>query len=120
VSIPLIGEVPAVGLTSPELQESIRTALSPAYLQDARVNVEVLTFRPFYILGEVNKPGEYPFTNGLTVSKAVATASGYTYRANAKKFYVKRDGEDKERLIDSSSNAVIGPGDVIRIPERYF
>lgn len=120
VSIPLIGEVTAIGLTSPELQENIRSALSPAYVQDARVNVEVLSFRPFYILGEVNKPGEYPFTNGLTVSKAVATASGYTYRANSKKVFIKRDGEDKEVPFDTSSSAVIGPGDVIRIPERFF
>jgi len=120
VSLPLVGELPAVGETATQLQDRITVALSNGYLKNPRVSVEVLTFRPFYILGEVNKPGEYPYVNGMTVDRAVATASGYTYRANHKKAYIKRVNGDKEEEIPLNQGIYIQPGDTIRIAERYF
>ena len=120
VSLPLIGEVRATGLSAGELQRAIETALKDGYLREPRVSVEVLTYRPFYILGEVNKPGEYPYTNGLTIQNAVATAAGFTYRANTKKVFIKRVNEAREQEYPLTSTTAVAPGDTIRIGERFF
>ncbi|MFT3997815.1 MAG: polysaccharide biosynthesis/export family protein, partial [Asticcacaulis sp.] len=89
ISLPLIGEIKASGLTVTELQQSVAASYASGYLRDPKVNFEVLNFRPFYILGEVNKPGEYPYVTGLTVVNAVARAEGYTYRADKRKVFIK-------------------------------
>lgn len=120
ISMPLIGDVQAAGCTATELQTKIANALLQGYLKDPKVNVEILTFRPFYILGEVAHPGEYPFSNGMTVERAVATASGYTYRADHKKAFIKHTNQEKEVEVRLSSQVMVEPGDTIRIPERYF
>lgn len=121
VSLPLIGEITAIGLTATQLQDKIAGAfLEGGYLKSPRVNVEVLTFRPFYILGEVGRPGEYPYSNGMTIERAVATASGYTYRADHKKVFIKHANDEKEVAVPLTSQVMIVPGDTIRIPERYF
>ena len=120
VSLPLIGEIGAAGSTTSELQDSIATALKAGYLQNPRVNVEVMNFRPYYIMGEVNKPGQYDFSNGMTVERAVATASGYTYRADHKKVYIKHANQDREETVSAGSQVLVAPGDTIRVPERYF
>lgn len=120
VSLPLIGEVQASGLTIPQFQKEVETALKDGYLKDPHVSVEVLTYRPFYILGEVTKPGEYPFTNGLTVLNAVATANGFTYRANTKRVFIKRADSTDEQEFPLTSDLLVAPGDTIRIAERYF
>jgi polysaccharide export outer membrane protein len=120
VSLPLVGEVQAAGLTIPEFTKKVETALKDGYLKDPKVSVEVLTYRPFYILGEVQKPGEYPYTNGLTVMNAVATANGFTYRANSKKVFIKRADSKEEQEFPLVSTLPVAPGDTIRIAERFF
>jgi polysaccharide export outer membrane protein len=120
VSLPLIGDVQATGLTVPQFQTAVEEALKQGYLKEPRVSVEVLTYRPFYILGEVTKPGEYPYTNGLTVQNAVATANGFTYRANTKKVFVRHAGSTKEDEVPLTSTTQVAPGDTIRIAERFF
>jgi polysaccharide export outer membrane protein len=120
ISFPLIGEVKAQGLTPRQLQGALETRLGQGYLRSPKVAVEVLTYRPFYILGEVNKPGEYPYSSGLTVLKAVATASGFTYRANQRKVYVRHAGETAEQKMPLTGSTAVQPGDTIRISERYF
>ncbi|HEY2661138.1 MAG TPA: polysaccharide biosynthesis/export family protein [Caulobacteraceae bacterium] len=120
LAFPLIGEVRASGRTSTEINAEIVKRLSDGYLRDPQVSIDVLTFRPFYILGEVNKPGEYPYETGLTVGKAVATANGYTYRADKKRVFLKRIGEDKETAYPMSADTLVEPGDTIRIGERFF
>jgi protein involved in polysaccharide export with SLBB domain len=120
LSLPLIGEIAAAGLTASQVQEKIETALLEGYLKDPKVNVEVLTFRPYYIYGEVTKPGEYPYSNGMTIDKAVATASGYTYRADKKRAYVKHANETNETTVQLKGQVLVQPGDTIRIGERYF
>lgn len=120
VSLPLIGEVKAAGLTLPEFQANFETALKNGYLREPRVSVEVLNYRPFYILGEVTKPGTYPYTNGLTVMNAVATAEGFTYRANQRRVFIKREGETEEREYPLVGDVPVAPGDTIRIAERFF
>ena len=119
-SLPLIGEIQAAGLTVKAFQDEIQNALKDGYLKDPRVSVEVLTYRPFYIMGEVDKPGQYPFTSDLTVMNAVATAGGFTYRANKGRVYIKHMGDQKERGYPLTSTAPVSPGDTIRIGERLF
>ncbi len=120
IALPLIGEVDVRGLTSTQLQDRIVARLADGYLKDPRVAVEILTTRPFYILGEVNKPGQYPFANGLTVLGAVAQAGGYTYRAKTKQVFIKHVGQDAEVAETVTATTLVAPGDTIRIKERWF
>jgi protein involved in polysaccharide export with SLBB domain len=120
VAVPLIGNVAAVGRTAIDLQKSIEQKFADGYLREPHVAVEVLTYRPFYIYGEVTKPGEYPYSAGLSVSKAVALAQGYTYRADRRRVFLKRAGDPSEKEIRFSADVPIQPGDTIRIAERYF
>lgn len=120
VSLPLVGDIKAIGLTVDQFRDRAEAAFRNGYLTDPRLAVEVLNYRPFYILGEVNKPGEYPYTSALTVFNAVATAQGFTYRANTKVVFIRHLGdksEHKERLDNATP---IVPGDTIRIAERFF
>jgi protein involved in polysaccharide export with SLBB domain len=120
VSLPLIGEVQAAGLTIAQFQEEIAVALRQGYINEPRVSAEVLNYRPFYILGEVNKPGEYPYTNNLTVLNAVATAEGFTYRADTRRVYIKRADVAGEQVFPLNTGTQVAPGDTIRIGERFF
>lgn len=120
MSLPLIGELKAGGMTVGQFQSAVQEKLKDGYLKDPRVSAEVLTFRPFYILGEVEKPGTYPYTSGLTVLNAVATAGGFTYRADKKTVWIKHNGETEERKGELTPSTVVAPGDTIRIGERFF
>ena len=120
VSFPLIGDIPAEGLTIPQLQKAIETKLADGYLKEPKVSAEVLNYRPFYILGEVMKPGEYPYTSGLTVLNAVATAEGFTYRADTHKVFIKRATSQGEHEFPLTTATPVEPGDTIRIGERFF
>jgi protein involved in polysaccharide export with SLBB domain len=120
ISFPLIGEVPAGGKTVQAVQDEITAALRDGYLKDPKVSAEVLIFRPYYILGEVTKPGEYPYRDGITVMNAVATAGGFTYRANTKYVYLKKSNEDIEHKVRLTDDLKIEPGETARIIERYF
>ena len=120
VSLPLAGTVQAAGQTKISLEQSLAEKLKSNYLRDPKVTVDVATFRPIYVLGEVQKPGEYPFRSGLNVVSAMAVAGGATYRASNSRVLIQRSGEPalKEYALDPS--IPIMPGDVLRVPERYF
>lgn len=120
LSLPLIGEIEAVGKTTEQLKQDIETALADGYLREPQVSIDVLSFRPFYILGEVSKAGEYPYANGLTVLNAVATAEGFTYRAEKRVAHIRREGESEEKAYELTPDLRVQPGDTIRIGERYF
>lgn len=120
VSLPLIGQQQALGLTTKQLEESITTTLSSGYILNPRVSAEVINYRPFYILGEVGRPGEYPYTSGLTVQNAVAAAGGFTYRANKRIIYIKSMDSDREIPYDLTPGTVVKPGDTLRVGERIF
>ena len=120
VSLPLIGDIKAGGLTIAQFTAQVTKSLANGFLKEPRVSVEVLDYRPFYILGEVNKPGEYPYINGLTVMNAVATAGGFTYRANTRTVFIKGGAGATERKTRLLSNTPVHPGDTIRIGERFF
>lgn len=116
VSSPLIGDVKAAGSTRAELERAMERKLAQGYLKNPKVSVTVLQYRPFYIFGEVTKPGEYPYASGMRVVTAVATAGGYTYRANQEYVVVTRNGQERKAL----PNMPLLPDDVVRVPERFF
>ena len=120
IAVPLLGEVDARGKTVNELSEAIAAGLSEGYVNDAKVAAEVVAFRPYYILGEVVRPGEYPYSAGMTVMKAVAAAEGYTYRAKKNSVFIKRATADEETNVKLSKDIPIYPGDVVRVGERFF
>ena len=120
VQYPLLGEVQAADLTAQELAKTLTAELSAKYLRNPRVSIEILNYRPFYIIGEVNKPGEYPYESGLSLHGAVALAGGYTYRAKESDVYIRRMGSDAETSMSVNGQIKIYPGDVVRIPERFF
>lgn len=120
LAFPLIGSIPAAGKTPRELSAALRTALADGFLSEPNVSVEVISYRPFYVLGEVNEPGEFPYQPGLTVLAAIARAQGFTYRARQTAVFLKRAGEAEEREVTLTSDLVVGPGDIVRIGERYF
>jgi protein involved in polysaccharide export with SLBB domain len=90
------------------------------FIKDPKLNVDVLTYRPFYIIGEVNKPGEYPYKGGVNVVSVVAIAGGYTYRGNTNYVLIRRVGDNTEKSYQATPDILVQPGDVVRIPERYF
>ena len=118
VSLPFIGSVKAGGMTINELEHAIVSRLTPDYLINPRVSVEVLNFRPFDIIGEVTKPGSYPYRSGMTVINAIAMAGGFTYRAKENEFRIKRASSGKTE--PAKRNTAVYPGDVIEILERWF
>jgi len=120
VALPLAGSIKVAGMTGPETERALEQRFKGPYLRAPRVTVEVLTFRPFYVLGEVQKPGEYPFRTGLNVLSAIAIAGGGTYRANTSKVMIQRSGSTELREYPQSPSVPVMPGDLIRVPERYF
>ena len=89
-------------------------------MKDAKVSVAVVSYRPFYIIGEVNKPGEYPYVNDMSILNAIALAGGYTYRANDTEVYIQRNGQSKEESFPADQTTKVLPGDIVRVPERFF
>lgn len=121
LAFPLIGQIKAGGLTANELERVITKKLSPDYLKNPSVSVQVLSYRPFYIVGEVKKPGGYAYVSGMTAINAVALAGGFTYRAREGSFYLDRMEKDgKKKRIDATPDTPVEPGDVITVRERYF
>ena len=120
IAFPLIGDVPAKDQSATSLGASIQARLADGYLKNPRVSVEILTFRPFYVLGEVTKPGEYPYSDGLTVVNAIATAQGFTEYANRKTVFIKHAGAQDEAKVLVKDAPTVRPGDTIRVAERFF
>jgi protein involved in polysaccharide export with SLBB domain len=120
VSLPLAGSVRAAGRTKMDLQREIARRYKSEYLQDPKVTVEVAAFRPIYVIGEAEHPGEYPYKSGLNLISAVTTAGGFTYRASRTSVLIQHGGEGLWQEYPLSPTVAIAPGDIIRIPERYF
>lgn len=119
VAYPLIGDVRAAGLTVSEFTASLKTALGQ-YLRSPSVSVEVANYRPFFILGEVQRPGTYPYAVDLTVLNAVATAGGFSYRANEHRVFIRHANESEEHAYNLTVSTPVLPGDTIRVGERLF
>lgn len=120
ISFPLIGAVEAAGLTAEELGKAITTKLADGYLNDPKVAVEIQTFKPVYVLGEVNHPGKFDYVQGMTVLQAIASAEGFSYRANKNVVLIKHPGVSAETPVEITPDLKVYPGDTIRVAERYF
>jgi polysaccharide biosynthesis/export protein len=120
ITMPLIGAVRARGMTTAGLQQAVVAKLRNGYVREPHVAVEVEAYRPFFILGEVTLPGQYPYVPNMTVETAVAIAGGYTPRAFKRQIEVSRpvDGLTEKRVV--SPNYPVRPGDTVHIAERWF
>jgi polysaccharide export outer membrane protein len=120
IALPLAGTVRAAGFTQPELEKELAKKFRSEYLRNPKVTVSVSEFRPFYILGEIEKPGSYPYSSGLNVMSAIAIAGGPTYRASRSSILVQHPGEGGMHEYPLTSTIPILPGDIIKVPQRYF
>lgn len=120
VSLALAGTLRAAGRTKAELQRDITAKYKSDYLQDPKVTVDVVAFRPFYVMGEVEHPGEFAYRSDLDVLSATTLAGGLTYRASRSTVLIKRPGDKIWAEYALGPTVMVGPGDLIRIPERYF
>lgn len=118
--LPLIGQVRAAGLNSTQLEAAIGSSLSRGYLRQPRVSVQVSTYRPFYIIGAVTKPGEYPYVNHMNALNAIALAGGFTPSAIESSIYVRREGSNTEVKMPTDRSTPIYPGDVVRVNNTLF
>jgi protein involved in polysaccharide export with SLBB domain len=121
VTTPIAGELRATGLSLSQFEAQLDDKLKVNYLRNPRVSIEITAYRPFYILGEVAKPGGYPYAPGLTVLGAVALGGGYSYRADKDKVEITRTyGTTKPEDGSALPAGRVLPDDVIRVPERMF
>ncbi|HCM05276.1 MAG TPA: capsular biosynthesis protein [Oceanospirillales bacterium] len=127
ISYPLLGDVAVSGLSPKQLEDKLVAGLKGPYLVDPSVTVSIQEYRPFYVIGEVKKPGGYPFHPGLTVDKAISISGGFTERASKSSIFVVHDSGNLEqkRSDDDEKEAVklfdvIQPGDVITIEQSFF
>ena len=120
ISMPLIGNVPVLSKTVADAALTIQAQLANGYLRDPQVSMQVIAYRPFFILGEVRSPGQYPYSTGLTVYNAIATAEGYTPRSAKKVVYIRRFGEQYEQAYKLTPDLRVWPGDTLRVAERFF
>jgi polysaccharide export outer membrane protein len=120
ISLPLAGTVEAQGLTQTQLEQALAKKFRSEYLKNPKVTVTIATLQPYYMMGEVTKPGEYAYKSGLNVLTALAIAGGPTYRASRSSVQIQRRGETSARDYPISVTVPILPGDVIKVPERYF
>jgi protein involved in polysaccharide export with SLBB domain len=125
LSLPLIQDIDVGKKTLNEVEALITNKLKPDYLINPRVSVQILNHSPFYIVGEVNEPGSYPYVEGISVLNAVAMAGGFTYRAHKGEIAIIRvgktdEGNDGKEKIDATTDTLIFPGDVIEVGERFF
>jgi polysaccharide biosynthesis/export protein len=122
ITLPLLADVPAQGMTPDTLAQAIKDRLAAGgYVINPRVSVDVEGFRPFYILGEVNNPGEYPYAGKLTIMQAIAKAGGFTARAAKSSVVVRREAWGGERQVPlDGAPLLVAPGDTIIVKESFF
>jgi polysaccharide export outer membrane protein len=120
VRLPLIGQVRASGYTATQLEAAVGSALAQGYLKSPRVSVEVSAYRPFYIIGAVNRPGQYPYEDHMNAMNAVALAGGFTSGAVESVVFVRREGTNQEVELPVDRTTEIYPGDVVRVHTTFF
>lgn len=118
INYPFLGEVKVSGLTIKQLEALIVKGLKGDYLIQPNVNAQVLEYRPFYIRGEVKKPGGYPYQPGMTVNQAIALAGGLTERASKDKVYLYKEGSNDS--VKAMLKTTVFAGDTVDIEQRFF
>jgi polysaccharide export outer membrane protein len=120
ITMPLIGTVKARGMTSSELSEAISARLKKGFIREPHVAVEIESHRPFFILGEVTNPGQYPYVANMTVETAVAIAGGFTPRAQKYRVQLSRPAGGDTARGQVPLAYPVQPGDTINVGERWF
>ena len=120
IAMPLIGSVPARGGSTQQLAQAITARLRNGYIREPHVTVEVVSYRPFFILGEVNNPGQYPYVANMTIETAVAIAGGFSPRAKKGGAMISRGPDGFAVRFHAPITYSVHPGDTIRIEERWF
>jgi polysaccharide biosynthesis/export protein len=121
IAMPLIGSVVARGLTTDQLSQRLSDLLRQGFIREPHVAVEIEAYRPFFILGEVNQPGQYPYVANMTVETAVAIAGGFGPRGERKSVIISRNyGNGQLLRFRTPITAQIQPGDTIQVQERWF
>lgn len=120
IQFPVLGEIRIKGMTIGELEQHVTSGLKGRYLVNPKVVVNIDEYRPFFINGEVYKPGGYPYVPGLTVLKAVTLAGGFKDRASKSKMFVVRDGDSNHARQKVEMDSAIYPGDIVTIEESFF
>jgi protein involved in polysaccharide export with SLBB domain len=119
ISMPLIGQVQVSGLTLAEIEALIVEKYLDGYLKKPRISARILEYRPFYITGEVRRPGSYPYREGLTIEKAVTLAGGFTNRASLNNIELVSE-KDKSVVVEAELKDSVSPGDIITVNESFF
>jgi polysaccharide biosynthesis/export protein len=120
ITMPLIGAVPARGTSTSELARLVGTRLRNGFIREPHVAIEIESYRPFFILGEVTYPGQYPFVPNMTVETAVAIAGGFTPRAYRWDVKVARNQGGQAYRVSVPLTYALRPGDTVTIDERWF
>jgi polysaccharide export outer membrane protein len=119
VNYPFLGTIKVTGMTIKQVEQHVYQGLKGDYFVEPNVFVGIVQYRPFYIHGEVKKPGGYPYQPGMTVNQAIALAGGMTERASRDKIFISREG-DKSNTLNGSLASRISAGDTITIEQRFF
>ncbi len=120
INYPFLGELKVTGLTLGALEAMISDGLRGDYLLKPNVNVSIVEYRPFFIHGEVEKPGGYPFQPGLTISKAAALAQGFTERASENKIFIIRGNDSTQTPQKARLTTLVRPGDIVNVEQSFF
>lgn len=120
ISLPLAGRIKIGGMVTADAEGAIRQKLAKGIVVDPHVTVDVIQYRPIYVIGEVNKPGAYDYTSNIVMINAVALAGGFTYRAGKDGVTVLRGSEASEQRYRATQTTALQPGDVVVVPERFF
>jgi protein involved in polysaccharide export with SLBB domain len=120
ISYPLLGSIVVAAKTTAEVQAQITERLSTEFVRNPKVSVDVINYRSVYVLGEVARPGEFAYSEGLTALALVAKAGGFTYRANQRVVFIHREKSAAEATYPLDAKLLIRPGDTVRVGERYF
>jgi len=118
ISYPFLGNIKVKGLSLGEVENKIKMGLQPDYLKKPEVNVSIIQYRPFFVRGQVNRSGNYPFQPGLTVQQAISIAGGFTERAAQNKIYIIRKNSRKKQRVNK--NTYVQPDDTLIVEESFF
>ena len=120
ISYPFLGELKVTGKTSAQLQRDLTAGLKPDYLIDPRISVSIVRYRPFFVNGEVKRPGGVDFQPGLTLRKAISLAGGFTERANKKRVMVIADSDPNRQEKEVTLDYRVQPGDILTVQDTCF
>jgi len=120
ISFPILGEIRVLGKRVAELEALIANGLRGKYLLNPVVSVTIEEYRPFFVNGQVEKSGAYPYQPGLTIRKAVSLAGGFKERASKEKIFVIREDDKTQTAVKVDQSALVRPGDIITVEESFF